>query len=91
MDDKVMEDIYQEKLEERIIAHLAEKHAMDYQTAMKVFYTSALADKIHVGKYGIQYLDYKVLVEILEETEPELFGKESRADDGKSGGEICLK
>lgn len=32
-----------------------------------------LADKIHRGVEGIQYLDFKVLVQILGETEQELF------------------
>lgn len=43
------------------------------QQAMDIYYHSQLADKIHQGKEGIQYLDYKVLVEILCQTEPELF------------------
>jgi len=73
MDDKVLEDIYQEKLEERIIGLLSDKKGIDYQTAMNIYYNSELAKKIHEGRYGIQYLDYKVLGEILEETEPELF------------------
>ena len=73
MDDKVLEDIYQEKLEERIIGLLSDKKGIDYQTAMNIYYNSELAKKIHEGRYGLQYLDYKVLGEILEETEPELF------------------
>ena len=75
MDDVRLEEIYQEKLEERIISYLAEKYGMDYQTAMKVYYSSKLAEKIHEGRYGIQYLDHKVLVEILADTEPELFNQ----------------
>lgn len=73
MDDKVLEGIYQEKLDERIIDYLATTHGFDYQTAMKAYYNSKLADKIHEGKYGIQYLDYKVLAQLLFEKEPELF------------------
>ncbi|MBO6207337.1 MAG: hypothetical protein J6O73_10385 [Lachnospiraceae bacterium] len=73
MDGEVLEDIYQEKLEERLIEFLSEKHGIAYQTAMDVYYKSELAGKIHEGKYGIQYLDYKVLAGILEETEPEIF------------------
>lgn len=73
MDGKILEDIYQEKLEERLIEFLSEKHDMGYQQAMDVYYKSELAGKIHEGKYGVQYLDYKVLAEILEETEPEIF------------------
>lgn len=35
---------------------------------MDIYYNSALAEKIHRGAYGIQYLDYKVLTGILLET-----------------------
>ena len=73
MDERVLEDIYQEKLEERIIEYLSEKRGIDYQTAMDIYYGSELAGKIYEGKYGVQYLDHKVLVDILEETEPGLF------------------
>lgn len=68
----MLESIYQEKLEERIIAHLAEKCDYSYEKAMDIYYSSKLSDKIYLGKYGIQYLDYKVLVQILLETENEL-------------------
>ena len=40
---------------------------------MDVYYHSKLADKIHRGVEGIQYLDFKVLAQILCETEKELF------------------
>ena len=73
MDDAVLEKIYQEKLEERIIATLAEKHGISLEEAMNVYYNSKLADKIHRGVEGAKYLDHKVLVQILEETEPEIF------------------
>lgn len=73
MDDAKLEEIYQEKLEERIISTLTEKYSLDYQAAMNIYYNSQLAEKIHEGKYGIQYLDHKVLVEILADTEPDLF------------------
>ena len=73
MDGKVLEEIYQEKLEERLIAFLSEKYAVDYQAAMDIYYNSELAGKIYDGKYGVQYLDYKVLAHIMEETEPHLF------------------
>ena len=70
--DEVMEAFYQERLEERIIECISEKHGIDYETAMRTYYNSELSEKLHEGKYGIQYLDYKVLVEILEQTEPSL-------------------
>ena len=72
MDESVLEDIYQEKLEERLIGFLSDKYGIDYKEAMRVYYSSKLAGKIHEGRYGVQYLDYKVLADILEETEPEL-------------------
>ena len=72
-EQNVLEEIYHEKLEERLIEYISEKHSVDYSTAMKIYYNSNLAEKIHEGRYGVQYLDHKVLVKILEETEPELF------------------
>ena len=76
MDEKVLEDIYQEKLEERLIAYLSDNYGIDYRSAMDAYYNSELAEKINNGKYGVQYLDYKVLADILEETEPELLHAE---------------
>lgn len=73
MDGEVLERYYQENLEEKIIAYLAKVKHITLQQAMDIYYHSQLADKIHQGKEGIQYWDYKVLVEILCETEPELF------------------
>lgn len=72
MNDKVLEDVYQERLEEKLINYLSEKYNIDYQTAMKIYYNSELAQKIYEGKNGVQYLDYKVLADILEESEPEI-------------------
>lgn len=72
MNEKALENIYQENLEERIIAYLAETCNFSYERAMDLYYNSKLSDKIHLGKNGIQYLDYKVLVQILLETEKEL-------------------
>ena len=42
------------------------------EKAMDVYYHSRLAEKIYRGINGIQYLDYKVLVDILHDTEPVL-------------------
>lgn len=42
------------------------------QKAIDLYYSSKLSDKIYLGKDGIQYLDYKVLAQILLETEKEL-------------------
>lgn len=73
MDDNTLEQVYQENLEERIIAYVAEQNGLSLEEAMSVYYSSKLADKIHEGREGIQYLDYKVLGDILKETEPQLF------------------
>lgn len=67
MDDKVLEKVYQENLDERIIGYLAEKEKISLEQAMDEFYNSKLATMIHKGEYGIQYLDYKVLTEMLIE------------------------
>ena len=72
MDDNVLEQVYQENLEERLIAYIAEQHNISLDEAMDIYYRSKLADKINKGTWGIQYLDYKVLADILQQTEPEL-------------------
>ena len=68
MNEESLECVYQENLEERIIAYLAEIRDFSYEKAMDLYYSSRLSDKIFLGKNGIQYLDYKVLVQILLET-----------------------
>ena len=73
MDGEALERVYQENLEERIIVYLSETMDISLETAMDVYYHSKLADKIHCGVEGVQYLDYRVLVQILRETEKELF------------------
>ena len=78
MDEKVLEEVYQERLEEKIIEFISEKHGIDYRTALDIYYSSKLAGKIHEGRNGVQYLDYKVLVEILEETERDLFRRKEQ-------------
>ena len=72
MKEDDLERVYQENLEERIISFLARTKGVSLEQAMRIYYNSKLADKIHRGDYGVQYLDYKVLVEILCETEQEL-------------------
>ena len=73
MDGEVLEKAYKERLEEKIISYLAESKNLDLPTAMDIYYHSKLADRIATGEYGIQYLDYKVLAQILTESEPNLF------------------
>lgn len=83
MNDKNLEQFYQENLEERLIANIAKVKKISLQDAMDIYYHSKLAERIHEGQYGIQYLDYKVLTQILLETEPELF---SDAPNRQSNG-----
>lgn len=78
MNEEVLENIYRENLEERIIAYLAETRNLSYEVAMDLYYNSKLSDKIHMGKEGIQYLDYKALVQILLDTEKELLNSYRR-------------
>ena len=72
-DGLVLEKAYREALEESIIACLADEKNLPLEEAMDKYYNSRLSQKIHEGLYGVQYLDYRNLVEILLETEPELF------------------
>ncbi|MBP5789484.1 MAG: hypothetical protein J6W29_04545 [Neisseriaceae bacterium] len=65
IDDKDFERIYQEYLEEDIISYLAKIHNISLEKAMDLYYNSQIAEKIHQGKYGIQYLDYKILAEMV--------------------------
>jgi len=69
MDENVLEQVYQEKLEERIIAQIAEDKSVPLDKAMDIYYSSNLADKIYQGMEGIQYLDYRVLAQVLGELE----------------------
>ena len=69
MDEDVLEQVYQEKLDERIIVCLAAEKGISLEKAMELYYSSELADKIHQGFEGIQYLDHKVLAQILQQTE----------------------
>ena len=72
-DGNVLEQAYREALEESIVAHLSEVKDIPLEQAMDVYYSSNLSEKINDGKNDIQYLDYRNLVRILIETEPELF------------------
>lgn len=73
MDGEIIEKVYQENLEERIIAYLSEAKGISLESAMDIYYHSVLSGKIHNGVEGVQYLDYKVLAQILCETEKNLF------------------
>ena len=77
MNDEVLEQTYRENLEERLIVYIAEQNGLSLEKAMDLYYHSKLAEKIHQGMEGIQYLDYKVLADILRETEEELFRQDA--------------
>ena len=68
-------DTYKERLEERIIAYLAEIKGIPLEESMDAYYRSRLAAQIANGLYGIENMDYKYLAEDLVENEPELFAK----------------
>ena len=61
MDNEALERVYKEKLEERIISHIASEKGISLTDAMSLYYQSPIADKIATGEYDIQYLDYKLL------------------------------
>lgn len=73
MDGDKLEKVYKENLEERIMLYLVETEDISFEKSMEIYYGSRIAGKIEEGREGIQYLDYKVLANILKETEPELF------------------
>lgn len=52
-----------------------EKALQELRQAMDIYYHSKLAEQIEQGKYGIENLDYKYLVQDLIENEPQLFNK----------------
>lgn len=66
-------DFYHEELDERIIVRLAEVKSLSLDKAMDIYYRSRLSEQISQGRYGIDNLDYKYLVNDLIENEPELF------------------
>ena len=73
VDEKMIEKIYREKLDENIISYIAEKKNIGLDQAMDAYFRSKLSKKINQGLYGVQYLDYRNLAQILFDTEPEAF------------------
>ena len=72
--DKVeLRNIYITFLEEDIIKELAIVKSIDNRVAMEIYYSSRLCEQINSGEYGIEYMDYRYLVNDLIENEPELF------------------
>lgn len=73
MEKKDLDSFYKQGLEENIILYLAEIKNISTRESMEIYYKSKLANEIFEGKYGIENLDYKYLVEDLIENEGELF------------------
>lgn len=73
MNEEALEKDYREALDEKLIAYLANEKNISLDQAMDLYYHSRMAELISEGKYGIQYLDYKVLVEMMLKSEPALF------------------
>ena len=65
MSEEILEKVYRENLEERLVAYLAEVKDISYEKAMNIYYSSKLCSLINEGKYDIQYLDYKVLAQLV--------------------------
>lgn len=91
MKEDVLEKYYQEGLEERLIAYLAKENDISLEQAMDIYYRSNMANQIHEGAYGVQYLDYKVLAQMLMDTEPELFAKSKLKTDTNRGSQNAEK
>lgn len=72
-DGMELEKLYKESLEENLVEYIAEKKKLSFEDAMDRYYKSNMSSNISDGRYGIQYLDYRHLGELLFETEPELF------------------
>ena len=66
MSDLELENIYTEHLEEDIVLQLSKKNNVSLEKAMQIYYQSKLANWIHSGEFGVQYLDSAVLVELWE-------------------------
>lgn len=65
MNENVLEKLYQERLEERIISRISEIQNISLEQAMDIYYSSNLSREINQGTYGIQYMDYKILAELI--------------------------
>lgn len=73
VDKKELRDVYITYIEEDIIKKIAEDIGIDNRAAMEIYYSSKLCRQIACGEYGIEYMDYKYLVNDLIQNEPELF------------------
>ena len=72
-DKKDLRNVYITFLEEDIVKELAAARGIDNRFAMEKYYNSKLCQQIGSGEYGIEYMDYKYLVEDLLANEPDLF------------------
>ena len=63
VDSKLLEKQYLQELDNSIISYLSVSRHISTQEAMDKYYNSKLCEYIHQGKYDIQYLDHKLLVE----------------------------
>ena len=66
-------DYYVQRLEQKIIIHLADMKGVDVSVVMDWYYRSRLADQISRNEYDMAFLDSKYLARDLMENEPELF------------------
>lgn len=73
VNQKELNCLYKQNLEEAIIQYLSEIKELDFRQAMDIYYRSRLAQQIEQGTYGIENMDYKYLANDLIENEPELF------------------
>ncbi|MGL4485086.1 MAG: hypothetical protein ACRCUS_09065 [Anaerovoracaceae bacterium] len=73
VDKKELRDIYIMFLEEDIILEISKRFNIDNREAMEKYYKSKLCKQINGEGYGIEYMDYKYLVDDLVENEGELF------------------
>lgn len=65
MNENVLEKLYQERLEERIMSRISEIQNISLEQAMDIYYSSNLSREINQGTYDIQYMDYKILAELI--------------------------
>lgn len=65
--------VYKQNLENRIIQYLSEIKKIDLRQAADIYYHSRLAEQISQGKYGIENMDFKYLVQDMIENESEIF------------------
>jgi len=63
VDKNELEKFYLQELDKDIIEYISKFHNFPLADSMNVYYKSRLCNLIHQKKYGIENLDYKLLVE----------------------------